>query len=584
MYTNTPKTRSQKAVKTPEASPVVCTECGSLECLCRPRFFSGQLLTEEDLNRLDRYIIAKHRLHNRMLFGWGVVNGLEVKCSPCNDQVIVTAGYALSPCGDDIILCKEISVDICAMVDACTSSRQRDCGPYSTPEMQDCPDVEQEWVLAVCYEEKSSRGITPLRDTGSRCNCGSTSNCGCQGKETKTASRVTGVRGSASQCEPTVICEGYHFTLFRPAEVGPTNDQPGGRPLAANWMYGVPARFSGSPTRNLEQSAWACLSDFISLARQLKSPTDNSGVQDLYKWCCSLKDAFQNFLAQHGGTDCTLYDLLNSFRCPDPISYGDDTEKYKQAISAQIGELAGTLHQYVQQCLCSAVLSPLPAAMQDNCVPLATVTLRRKDCRIIKVCNTDVRKFAITFANLSYWFSSFEPFLAQFREALDRLCCSGSPVRQAVPLYFGPREEAPPVFAAGFAGQPTNEAARMIERFRNSWMKQDRNEDPRALVLDALRLAKNEDKTPYLNQIERENPIQSMLLDQLVVPFLSSMMERVTRQAGEAAPSAAQPATEDLAAIKTRLDELAATVETQQATISEQQILITELQKRPGKQ
>ena len=74
-----------------------CPACGGLECLCRPRFFAGQLLTEEDLNRLDRYIVEKNKLHNRYLHGWGVVCGLEVICHPCEGQVTVTSGYALSP-------------------------------------------------------------------------------------------------------------------------------------------------------------------------------------------------------------------------------------------------------------------------------------------------------------------------------------------------------------------------------------------------------------------------------------------------------------------------------------------------------
>src|SRR5690349_21018508 len=58
----------------------VCPSCGGLECLCRPRFFAGQLLTDEDLTRLDHYIQAKNRLHNRFLHGWGVACGLEVVC------------------------------------------------------------------------------------------------------------------------------------------------------------------------------------------------------------------------------------------------------------------------------------------------------------------------------------------------------------------------------------------------------------------------------------------------------------------------------------------------------------------------
>ena len=49
----------------------------------RPRFFAGQLLTEDDLSALTAYTTAKDRLHNRYLFGAGVVCGLWVSCDPC---------------------------------------------------------------------------------------------------------------------------------------------------------------------------------------------------------------------------------------------------------------------------------------------------------------------------------------------------------------------------------------------------------------------------------------------------------------------------------------------------------------------
>ena len=38
----------------PARSKCPCPDCGGLECLCRPRFFAGQLLTEETMNQLDR--------------------------------------------------------------------------------------------------------------------------------------------------------------------------------------------------------------------------------------------------------------------------------------------------------------------------------------------------------------------------------------------------------------------------------------------------------------------------------------------------------------------------------------------------
>jgi hypothetical protein len=31
-----------------------CPACGGLECMCRPRFHAGQLLTEEELNQLEK--------------------------------------------------------------------------------------------------------------------------------------------------------------------------------------------------------------------------------------------------------------------------------------------------------------------------------------------------------------------------------------------------------------------------------------------------------------------------------------------------------------------------------------------------
>ncbi len=44
----------------------------------RSRFFTGQVLTADDLQREQDYHRDKARLHNRFLHGWGVVAGLMV--------------------------------------------------------------------------------------------------------------------------------------------------------------------------------------------------------------------------------------------------------------------------------------------------------------------------------------------------------------------------------------------------------------------------------------------------------------------------------------------------------------------------
>jgi hypothetical protein len=81
-----------------------CSRCQD-QGFVRPRFFAGQLLTDEDLHQLDDYVTAKNRLHNRHLFGAGVVCGLEVTVNPCEPgKVTVQPGYALDCCGNDVVV------------------------------------------------------------------------------------------------------------------------------------------------------------------------------------------------------------------------------------------------------------------------------------------------------------------------------------------------------------------------------------------------------------------------------------------------------------------------------------------------
>ena len=96
----------------------------------RPRFFAGQLLTEDDLGALTAYTTAKDRLHNRYLFGAGVVCGLWVSCDPCGGgTVTVQPGYALDCCGNDLILPCPATLDVNAMIrDLRAAQLGKDCG------------------------------------------------------------------------------------------------------------------------------------------------------------------------------------------------------------------------------------------------------------------------------------------------------------------------------------------------------------------------------------------------------------------------------------------------------------------------
>lgn len=100
-----------------------CGECGSercgLTCNVQPRFFCGQLLNDDDLTALLDWTKNRLRLA-RYRDGWGVVHGLEVSIDPRDHaSVAVSPGYAISCCGDDIVLCDRATLAIGA---ACGSA------------------------------------------------------------------------------------------------------------------------------------------------------------------------------------------------------------------------------------------------------------------------------------------------------------------------------------------------------------------------------------------------------------------------------------------------------------------------------
>src|SRR4051794_11097185 len=109
--------------KTKKAKCCKCPACQGLECLERPRYFAGQLLTEAELNSEQAYMLAKNRLHNRYLHGWGVVCGLAVVCSNCEGWVRINEGYALDPCGNDVIVCKARDFNLIEAIHKCIEAR-----------------------------------------------------------------------------------------------------------------------------------------------------------------------------------------------------------------------------------------------------------------------------------------------------------------------------------------------------------------------------------------------------------------------------------------------------------------------------
>ncbi|MGE0853109.1 MAG: hypothetical protein AB7O44_26445 [Hyphomicrobiaceae bacterium] len=143
--------------------------------LQRPRFFAGQLLTQEDLALIVDHAVGKARLRNRLLFGEGVVCGLTVTCPPCGDgTVVVSPGYALDCCGNDIHLPCPEEVNINRLV---RELRLRqldgwDCGdPCEVKRCEDKKDTGKDgrgkgmptyrYCLYIRYREVAAEPVAP---------------------------------------------------------------------------------------------------------------------------------------------------------------------------------------------------------------------------------------------------------------------------------------------------------------------------------------------------------------------------------------------------------------------------------------
>jgi hypothetical protein len=201
-----------------------CGGCGCDACQAdgyvRPIFFGGQLLTEDDLQALVDYVVGKNKLHNRMLFGAGVVCGLEVVCDPCDcNKITVKPGYALDCCGNDIVVPCPVTLDINQLVRDLKAAKGVDCGdpcartpsPPSTtplPVLEKGSDTKSEkkparrYCLYLRYCEASADPVAPY----------ATDDCtpqGCQPSRLKEGYTFE-LRCEESDVEPASICDRLH--------------------------------------------------------------------------------------------------------------------------------------------------------------------------------------------------------------------------------------------------------------------------------------------------------------------------------------------------------------------------------------
>jgi hypothetical protein len=136
----------------------------------RVRYYPRQLIDATTLTTDQEYMRYKAREHNRLVHGWGVVCGLQIKPAS-NDvhpwQVTVCPGYALSPQGDAITIASAVEFDLATgmptSIDPCAGAMP--CPPIDQATLQ---SEDRYLYLAARYTECYTR---PERVLPAGCSC-----------------------------------------------------------------------------------------------------------------------------------------------------------------------------------------------------------------------------------------------------------------------------------------------------------------------------------------------------------------------------------------------------------------------------
>ncbi len=406
-----------------------CPVCVNLKTFVRPRFFAGQLLTDSELTSLTSYVVDKQRLHNVYMHGWGVVCGLQVECDGCGPGVMVHPGYAIDPCGYDIVVPCATRIDIADLINQCQAKMGRlDCDPPRYPVAQGCDETET-WCLYVRYREQQARPVTPLGGSAApSCSCGSKSTsggccCGCGGKTTSAGggcgcgcsqtarpgwectcggngSRSTTTCGCSqtsalstttpNDCEPSRIYECYEFGVCK---------SDGSCSTLTDLAGTFPARLLECITK-LRPVLSKGLTPVMqrNAASVLLRGEVPSGFNDTV--CALYRNVAELYRKDPLRTGCTFPQKLSQIDC-SPQAHDESAGLYENRLTNATYSLGALVAVYLRDCICYNLMPPCPSGPCDDRVVLACMTVKKGT--VVSICNFDCRRYAGSFVSRNYW-------------------------------------------------------------------------------------------------------------------------------------------------------------------------------------
>lgn len=132
----------------------------------KARYFHGMLMTERDFQDEQKYHIEKRKLVNRMLHGFGVVCGLQIKPTTptASSTIIISRGLALDCYGNEIYVNKDYSLNLDKILntDPVITAKKAICRDETAP-----PNKDRLYII-IRYNERDTDQV-PIYAPGGDC-------------------------------------------------------------------------------------------------------------------------------------------------------------------------------------------------------------------------------------------------------------------------------------------------------------------------------------------------------------------------------------------------------------------------------
>lgn len=332
-----------------------CKPC-HLPCLERPRYFCGQLLTEEDLEAEQNYQREKNRLHNRYLHGWGVVCGLKVTCHPkCSSKgnLLIEKGYAIDCCGNDILVCRDEEINLFEKIDEFRPAPEVDkCLKVNLSEVNVCDKGEQHYCLILKYHEEQAKPVTALRRDETGC--------------------------TVKRCEPSRIREGYKFEVKKCKDCDyDWNNKVGMLKDILIYQFDMP------------------LFKDMNIAKEAMENANIKNSTAYHKSFCEIKGYILSMIKK-ASVWCDIKIEIESIDFPA----GPITNYYQNDLRTAFTSLIAIFEKVKRDYNCLSYLKSCPECSEDDQVVLACVTVEEG---VLKhICNFSRRNVPTNQGTLSY--------------------------------------------------------------------------------------------------------------------------------------------------------------------------------------